>query len=155
MLKSAKPPTSNISAKERQAIGELKKEESIIILPANKGRATVILDKEEYDEKVNNMLSDKKTYRVIKRDPTDKFKARLVKILTRLKATKKITKPQYKYLYPTADATPRLYCTPKIHKEGTPLRPIANLYNPQSARRSPIPAHGYDRTPRQELQGVC
>ena len=29
-------------------------------------------------------------------------------------------------LYPTSSLTPRLYCQPKIHKEGTPLRPIVD-----------------------------
>jgi len=29
-------------------------------------------------------------------------------------------------LYPTTENTPRMYCTPKIHKEGTPLRPIVD-----------------------------
>ena len=72
------------------------------------------------------MLSDPKTYRVLDEDPTSRYKKQLVKILTRLKKEKKITEAQYKYLYPTSEAVPRLYCTPKIHKEGTPLRPIVD-----------------------------
>ena len=55
-----------------------------------------------------------------------RYKKQLVKILTRLKDEKKITVAQYNYLYPTSEAAPRLYCTPKIHKEGTPLRPIVD-----------------------------
>ena len=38
----------------------------------------------------------------------------------------KLTEDQYKYLYPTSEATPRLYCTPKIHKANNPLRPIVD-----------------------------
>ena len=41
--------------------------------------------------------------------------------LTKLKKDGKITEDQYKYLYPTSEATPRLYCTPKIHKANNPL----------------------------------
>jgi len=37
-----------------------------MILPAGIGRATVILDKVEYDEKVRQMLSDEKTYEKLK-----------------------------------------------------------------------------------------
>ena len=72
------------------------------------------------------MLIDPKTYRVLDKDLTPKYKKKLVKILTRLKEEKKLTEEQYKYLYPTSEAIPRLYCTPKIHKEGTPLRPIVD-----------------------------
>ena len=38
----------------------------------------------------------------------------------------KLTEDQYKYLYPTSGATPRLYCTPKIHKANNPLRAIVD-----------------------------
>ena len=44
----AKPPRSNVSKGERQAIDELKKLKDTVILPADKGKATVVLDKEEY-----------------------------------------------------------------------------------------------------------
>ena len=33
-----------------------------MILPADKGRATVVMDKTEYEEKVNTMLNDVHTY---------------------------------------------------------------------------------------------
>ena len=60
---SAKPPRSNVSKGERQAIDELKKlKKNIVIPPADKGKATVVLDKEEYMSKVKLMLSDTKTY---------------------------------------------------------------------------------------------
>ena len=36
----------------------LSKQESIIILPADKGKATVVIDKEDYESKVENMLKD-------------------------------------------------------------------------------------------------
>jgi len=41
---SAKPPRSNVSKGERQAIDELKKLKDIVILPADKGKATVVLE---------------------------------------------------------------------------------------------------------------
>ena len=49
---------------------------------------------------------------------------KLIAILTRLK--EKITQAQYYDLYPTSDITPRLYGSPQIYKEGTPLRPIVD-----------------------------
>jgi len=41
-----------------------------------------------------------------------------------LKQEGKITQEDYDLLYPTAENVPRMYCTPKIHKTGNPLRPI-------------------------------
>ena len=52
---------------------------------ADKGRSTVITAKDEYKEKVKNMLSDDKTYEKLKADPTAKFKRKLVGTLQRLK----------------------------------------------------------------------
>ena len=48
----------------------LKPRDDIVILPAdNKGRATVIVDRRDYDEKMNKMLDDEKTYKELDCDP--------------------------------------------------------------------------------------
>ena len=57
-LKSAKPPPSNISKDERHAIKQLQKEASIMVLGADKGRATVVMEKSDYDNKMCAVLSD-------------------------------------------------------------------------------------------------
>ncbi len=111
---------------ERQAIKDLKNAEEIIILPADKGKSTVVLDRNDYVEKVNTMLVDTKTYEDLPSDPTPKYKRKLIATLTDLKKEGKITEAKCKELCPTAENVPRLYCTPKIHKPGTPLRPIVD-----------------------------
>ncbi len=58
VLRSARPPKANITKEERRAVQELKKDDSILILPADKGKATVLMDVSEYEEKIHNMLSD-------------------------------------------------------------------------------------------------
>ena len=115
-LKQAEPPKSSISKGERQALRTLAKEKSVTIFPADKGKATVIMDTAEYEEKVKEMLSDEKVYEVLKEDPTAVYKRKLVSFLTRLKEENKITEGQYKMLYPTMENTPQIYCTPKIHR---------------------------------------
>ena len=47
-------------------------------------------------------------------------------IIKKLKKVDKIKDQQYKYLYPTAENEPRMYCTPEIHKPDNPLRPIVD-----------------------------
>ncbi|KAJ8033554.1 hypothetical protein HOLleu_23838 [Holothuria leucospilota] len=63
-------PKSNISHKEKVALSELKSDDSIIILPADKGRSTVVMNKEQYIEKMSNLMMEDKTYRPLNRDPT-------------------------------------------------------------------------------------
>jgi hypothetical protein len=126
ILRSARPPKPNLTKAENTALDSIRKKRDIMVLPADKGRATVIMDKSEYEEKMRRMLSDKDTYEPLKRDPTKKYKAELIKILNQLVADEKITKEQYWYLYPTLEKVPRMYGSPKIHKEGTPLRPIVD-----------------------------
>ena len=78
-----------------------------MILPADKGRATVVMDKTEYEEKVSTTLNDAHTYEKLQADPTSSYKRKLIEKLTKLNKDSKITEDQYKYLYPTSEATPR------------------------------------------------
>ena len=54
-----------------------------MIQPADKGKATVIMDTDEYEQKVR--LSDDKTYEKLKKDPTQKCKIQLLSIIRKLK----------------------------------------------------------------------
>jgi len=80
LIYCAKPPQSNIGKDERRVIDDLKKRQDIMILAADKGKATVVLDKDDYKTKVKQMLSDTKTYEVLKKDPTTNYKRKLVSI---------------------------------------------------------------------------
>ena len=43
-----------------------------------------------------------------------------------MKVQNKLSDFQYSKLYPTSENVPRMYCTPKVHKPGNPLRPIVD-----------------------------
>jgi len=56
-------PPVNLAIPEQQAfVQTIQKNSAIVVLPADKGRATVIMDNTVYEQKVAVMLSDKKTY---------------------------------------------------------------------------------------------
>ena len=57
ILKSAKPPQKNITHEEEEALKEIKKNENIVILEADKGSATVVMNATEYNYEINCMLS--------------------------------------------------------------------------------------------------
>ena len=117
---------SNISNDEWRAIESLKKDENVMVLPADKGRVTVVLDKEEYTKKCMDLLSDQRTYKKLKSDPTAKYKRDLVELLKEIKEKFNLPQSLYKQLYPTNDQPPRFYGLPKVHKVGYPLRPIVS-----------------------------
>ena len=52
VLRTTKLYKPNIIAEERQALKKLQQEKSIIVLPADKGKATVVMDASEYDKKL-------------------------------------------------------------------------------------------------------
>nr|VZI25667.1 unnamed protein product [Spirometra erinaceieuropaei] len=62
-------PRRTIPPAEVKAIKELKRDEEIVIVPADKGRATVVLDKSEYVTKAQQLLNDEQSYKVIDSDP--------------------------------------------------------------------------------------
>ncbi|TWW62451.1 LIM zinc-binding domain-containing [Takifugu flavidus] len=127
-LASAKPPTSNITNEEKRAIASLAKDKNITILPADKGRCTVVLNTTDYDTKILSLLTDTATYEKLKRDPTSSYKKKVVDLLQKLEKDKAIDRPQYYRLYP-GETIPCIYGLPKIHKPGTPLRPIVSSIN--------------------------
>jgi hypothetical protein len=125
-LKSAKCPKSNITKDERVALHELRKAKDVLIMGADKGKCTVVQSTDDYEQKVKEMLNDEHTYEKLKKDPTPGYKRKLLDILKKLKTENKIDESQYRLLYPTAENTPRMYCTTKIHKPGNPIRPIVD-----------------------------
>ena len=59
-----------------KALTMLAKDQSIVILPSDKDRATVILDAEDYKDKMQQLLKDG-SYQKLKREPTKKIERRI------------------------------------------------------------------------------
>ena len=53
---NSKPPKNNLSKDERKALEDLQSDTSVLILPADKGRPTFILNLEDYLEKCINHI---------------------------------------------------------------------------------------------------
>ena len=99
ILQQAEPPKSNISKKEKQAMDELLENEEIIIVPADKGKCLVIMDRNDYEQKMHDKLQDRSTYKEIKKDPTKDIQALLVKQLQKRKGDNEIDEKLYRKLY--------------------------------------------------------
>ena len=73
----------------------------------------VVMDRKDYMDKANNLLVQT-AYRPIERGLTNKLKAKLITILRRIKRKSGLEDNIYEFMYP------------KIHKTGTPFRPIVS-----------------------------
>ena len=125
ILKKMQPPKSNICLEELKAVPELRRDNTRIILTADKGVSLVVMNKEEYLKKAEELLNQD-TYRTIPNDPTNKYKNKLINLLKTIKAEGGISGAVYKRLYPTVAGSPKFDGLPKMHKEGMPLRPIVS-----------------------------
>ena len=98
----------------------------IMILPADKGKATVLMNSSDYKQKLSNLLDDKTVYEVLKKYVATTYKNRLVKIPRELKTEGTISGSVCHEIYTTSKDAPNFYGLPKIHKKDSPLRPIVS-----------------------------
>ena len=120
-LKHTHPTRSNINWEEVQAIVELKRDSTKVILTADKGVALVMMDKPNYNTKAQELLNDMKTYKEINTDPTNKLKSKLISLLKKIKTEGRIEEQLYKKMYPIGAVAPKFYGLPKIHKRDIPF----------------------------------
>ena len=123
LLRKAKAPKPNLTKEGRIGLLQLKKYNDKVVLTADKGVAMVVMDKQEYISKVEELLAQP-ACRTIPRDPTNKIKAQLITKLRRIKRENNLDEGTYKAMYPTGCVPPKFYGLRKIHKTGNPLRPI-------------------------------
>ena len=126
MVKSKTPPT-NLPSNLRKALKSLRENKDIIILPADKGKATVVMNKSDYEDKMNHMLSDEQTYSKVDKDPASSMERKLNSLLLSLKKKGSLCPGTYNRLRSTGGLTPYIYGLPKIHKPDVPLRPIVSF----------------------------
>ena len=65
------------------------------ISPADKGRATVVIDRAEYDGKMSSLLDEPKTYKKLAKDPTPGLEQKMNGMLLWLKKSGSIPDALY------------------------------------------------------------
>ena len=60
----------NLTKDEQYALKRLKNDKNIVILSADKGRVTVVMDKTDYHDEMDAIVNDKQTNEELKCDPT-------------------------------------------------------------------------------------
>ena len=85
-----------LDTEEQKAIKDLQDDDEIIILPADKGRMTVIMNKSDYIDKANTLLKDTETYQPLDIDPSKTTVNRINMKLKQLKDKDKLEETNYK-----------------------------------------------------------
>jgi len=106
-IQNKKRSRSALTKKEHLALQQLKKDPSIIITKADKRNITTVLDREWYDNKVNQMLDDEETYKRLKTNPTASTTTEVNKFINNLLESNKITKEAGFRLKIADSTTPR------------------------------------------------
>ena len=111
---------------------KLKNDKSIVILRPDKRNGVVVLDRNQYDNAIKEIISDKTKFKELPEDVTIKREGKLQRFLRTLKNEKKcLNDVDYKFIYPSGSAPAKFYGTPKMHNltdsDSFPeLRPIVS-----------------------------
>uniref|UniRef100_A0A8C5M9N9 Reverse transcriptase domain-containing protein n=1 Tax=Leptobrachium leishanense TaxID=445787 RepID=A0A8C5M9N9_9ANUR len=129
---------NNLSKKEREALDELREDDSITIKPADKGGGIVILNTERYEEESLKILNDPETYIKLRKDPTEDVVAKFHQYLDEGEMAGILNDKEHKYLKILHPQRPTFYHLPKVHKDpvNPPGRPIISGIDSISSRVS-------------------
>ena len=100
VLKKTQLPSTNIEREEMKAMKELREDDTIMLMTAGKGVALVVMNKEDYIKKAEDLLNQP-TYKLISADPTNRQKTKLINLLKNIKAEGGINEETCKRMYPT------------------------------------------------------
>nr|VZI24543.1 unnamed protein product [Spirometra erinaceieuropaei] len=153
-LLMAHRPREVLSKVERDALRELKADKDLVIVPADKGRATVVLDRTDYLQKAKGLLEDRQFYVPCATNPAKALTRKINATLLALEDSAAITPTDRRMARPQDMALASLWCTktvllsdpscpskvlqrtdwlsdfsglPMVHKNGAPLRPIVSV----------------------------
>lgn len=116
-----------------RAVDFFRKHTNMIIIQSDKGKHSVIMEREQYELKVRMLLSDVNTYERI-----DTSKEALIKrndeFVDKLIELGMIGKEDRGKMSDKGTIWAKFYGLPKIHKEGIPLRPITSAINSPGKR---------------------
>ncbi|XP_060073403.1 uncharacterized protein LOC132553191 [Ylistrum balloti] len=115
---------NNLTKQERLALESLMNNVEIIIKPADKGGAVVVMDKTDYINEAHRQLYNPANYRRLKKDQNPEIVKKVNQFLKFVRERNLLDPEITQYLTPKNPRTPIFYLLPKIHKPGNPGRPI-------------------------------
>ena len=116
-----KKAESSYPLRYKNALSKLRKDSDLHFTKADKSSAIVIMNKEDYDNKVYELLGDVNTYKKLRSDPNQKVASEFNKKMKRLLEGKNELIRKVSVMNPTLAY---MYGLVKTHKPNNPIRPI-------------------------------
>lgn len=135
-INSLQSSNQNLSISEKIALSKLKNDESIMVLPADKGSTTVILNKIDYINEGLRQLNDASFYTTVTADPCEQLVVEIQNYIYLNASDEGLSDNDISALIPSNPRTPHFYMLPKVHKAGNPGRPIVASYDCPTERIS-------------------
>nr|VZH95021.1 unnamed protein product [Spirometra erinaceieuropaei] len=126
-LPMAHRPRDVLSKVERDVLKELRADNDLVIVPADKGRSTVVLDRTDYNQKAKSLLEDRQSYVPCESNPMKTLTREINATLLAMENSSAISPIDRRMARAQETALARFYGLPKVHKEGVPLRLIVSL----------------------------
>ena len=126
-VQSASIRENNLTREEQRALKRLKNND-IVILPPDKGHVIVVMDKTDYNHKMDTLVNDKHTYELLIQDPTPSLQRKLNSKMFSMRKANMINLQTYYRLRSSVARPSKLYGLPKLHKPQIPMRPIVSFY---------------------------
>lgn len=104
-LKKRKSKNRNIW----KLIKDIGKKRNVVIRSADKGGGLVILNKNEYEEEMENLLKVENTYKKLKGNPKQQYVKKLRSYVNKGRDMGILSKKEAKYLIPESTRTPVIY----------------------------------------------
>ena len=113
------------------AIKSLRSNKDILITKPDKGSGVVILNRFDYINKMETILSDTSKFEqlgpVKDFDKTASNETKIQRRLLQMVKDEDLPRNVYEVIRPTGSQRPRMYGLPKIHKQNAPCRPILSM----------------------------
>ena len=111
-----------------KALSSLRERTDIIIKPANKGLATVVMSKDDYLTTVMSHLDNKQFYEKLSENPTERFSEDIRSILKEMAEKKLFDKDTFDFLQPKESGHPGFIFyqkyTNQVYREDLLYRPV-------------------------------
>ena len=117
------------SQAQLESFRELTSNDSVVIAEPDKGKGVVILNKVDYNKKLDQILADNNKFKldIKQKDNTVKTEQKIKQLVLNLKNSEKIDNATFIKIMPSGSIIPRLYGKIKIHKNNAPARPVLSM----------------------------
>lgn len=134
----------------------LKENKQIIVINADKGNKTIIMNRTEYESSMGKLVNDDTTYTEARRDPTNRIEKMVNELISTWCLNNKITDNEEAYLKTHNSVAPAIYGLGKLHKrklgEDIPMRPIVSTVQSPTYKISKMIANSLSQAMKQSTR---